>query len=485
MAHEPETHYANSAGASIAYQVVGEGPHDLIILPGWLSNIDLMWRDPGWERLIEGFCSFSRVILFDPRGSGLSDPADRVPTLETRADDMLAVLDAAGSEQVVPFGLSMGGPLGIMFAASRPERTSALVLYGTYANGSIEDDGTPGRTQWIKAMDAVGDSIEHWGEGRTMDWAAPSLGGNVLLRRAVGAFERGSLSPTMARLTWESAITECDVRAILENVRVSTLVLHRRDEAISVEYGRYLAEHIPGARLVELEGVDHFPSVGDTSSITGEVEEFLTGSRHQAEPNRVLSTVLFTDIVDSTKRAAELGDRAWREVLERHDEIARSEISRFRGREIKQTGDGFLATFDGPARGVRCAMALAERVRERGIEIRCGVHTGECERRGADIGGIAVHIGARIGALAEPGEVLVSSTVKELIAGSGIEFEDRGMHSLKGIPDAWRLFSPVGERDQLRDPPALPRPRRDPVAHRVASMPRLSRTLLRAIRRRR
>jgi pimeloyl-ACP methyl ester carboxylesterase len=443
MPLEPETRYAQSTGGSIAYQVVGEGPLDLVIISGWLSHVDLIWRDPGWERFIGALASFSRVILFDPRGCGLSDPIDRPPTLELRADDLRAVLDAAGSERAALFGLSMGGPLGVMFAASHPERTSALVLYGTYATGAAPDEGTPGGERWIELMAEVRDSIDHWGEGRTVDWGAPSVSGSALMRRAVGAFERASLSPTMARLTWEANIAECDVRAILGSVRVPTLVLHRRDERIPVEYGRYLAEQIPGARLVELEGVDHFPSVGDVESITDEVEEFLTGVRHEHEPDRVLATVLFTDIVDSTRRAVEMGDRAWRELLERHDEIVRDEIARFRGREIKHTGDGFFATFDGPARAVRGAVALAERAQDLGVQIRCGVHTGECELRGDDVGGIAVHIGARIEALAGAGEVLVSSTVKDLVAGSGLRFEDRGEHQLKGVPEVWRLFSLV------------------------------------------
>ncbi len=249
----------------------------------------------------------------------------------------------------------------------------------------------------------------------------------------------------MALLSLEAAITQCDVRAILENVRVPTLVLHRRGDRIPVEYGRYFAEHIPAARLVELEGIDHAPSVGDVESITGEVEEFLTGMRHEHESDRVLATVLFTDIVGSTQRAGELGDRAWGELLERHDQIARAAIARFRGQEVKYTGDGFLATFDGPARAVRCALAIGEEVRALGIEIRSGVHTGECELRGEDLGGIAVHVGARIGALAGPGQVLVSSTVKDLVVGSGIAFQDRGMHALKGVPNEWRLFAAGGE----------------------------------------
>jgi class 3 adenylate cyclase len=483
MPTEPETRYAPSAGASIAYQVAGEGPVDIAIVPGWLSHVDLLWRDPGWVRFIEALASFSRVILYDPRGSGLSDPADRLPTLENRADDLRAVLDAADSERATLFGLSMGGPLSVMFGASYPERTSGLVLYGTYATGSIEDDGTPEPRRWIELMAEVRDSIDHWGEGRTALWAAPSLARNIVFRRAVGAFERASMSPTMARLTWESNLAECDVSAILESVLVPTLVLHRRDERIPVEYARDLAARIPGARLVELEGEDHFPAVGDVDAITGEVEEFITGARHQPEPDRVLATVLFTDIVDSTKRAAEVGDRAWRGLLEEHDEIVRAGIGRFRGHEVKHTGDGFLATFDGPARGVRCAVELSERLRERDIEIRCGVHTGECELRGDDIGGIAVHIGARIGALAGPGEVLVSSTVKDLVAGSGIAFEDRGSHALKGVPDTWRLFSPAGEDRRIERLPALSEPKRDPVADRIAGMPRLGRALMRLPRR--
>jgi class 3 adenylate cyclase len=484
MAREPETRYASATGGSIAYQVVGEGPLDLVVVPGWLSHVELLWRDPGWKRFVGELASFSRVILFDHRGTGLSDPVGGPPTLELRADDLHAVLDAAGSERTALFGLSMGGPMSVMFAATYPERTIALALYGTYANGSLEDDGTPERGRWIELMSEVRDSIDHWGEGRTADWGAPSLSHSAMLRRAVGALERAGMSPTMARLTWEAGISECDVSAILGSVRVPTLVLHRREERIPVEFGRYLAEQIPGARLVELEGVDHFPSVGDVESITGEVEEFLTGARHEHEPERVLATVLFTDIVDSTRRAAELGDRAWRELLERHDEIAHAEIARFRGREIKSTGDGFLATFDGPARAVRCATALAEHVRELGIEIRAGAHAGECERRGEDIGGIAVHIGARIGALAGAGEVLVSSTVKDLVSGSGIAFEDRGTHALRGVPDEWRLFAPAGEDGRLENLPPPPEPKQDPLIDAIARRPRLAQALARVIRRR-
>lgn len=282
-----------------------------------------------------------------------------------------------------------------------------------------------------------------------MDWAAPSVSHSTLYRRAVGALERMSMSPRMVQLTYAAVLTQVDVRDILGGVRVPTLVLHRRDEAIPVEFAREMAAKIPAARLVELEGVDHWPGVGDVESITGEVEEFLTGHRHEQVSDRVLATVLFTDIVDSTRRAAEFGDRRWRELLERHDEITREELARFQGREIKHTGDGFLATFDGPTRAVRCATTLVERMPDLGIDVRSGLHTGECELRGDDIGGIAVHIGARIAALATAGEVLVSRTVKDLVNGSGIAFEDRGTHVLKGVPAQWNLFAPAGEDDPM------------------------------------
>ena len=449
MPSERETRYAKSDGASIAYQVVGEGPLDLVIVPGWLSHVEALWLDPGWAQLIEGFASFARVILYDPRGTGLSDPTPRPLPLERRVDDLAAVLAAVGSVRTALFGLSMGGPLSVMYAASNPDRVPSLILYGTYPTGSTEPDGTLEREQWIELTKEVSDSIEHWGEGRTVSWAAPSRAHDPKFVRAAAAFERSSFGPMMARMTFDTNLTETDVTSILGSVRVPALVLHRRDERIPVAYGRQLAAQIPGARIVELEGRDHFPSVGDVDAIIGEVEQFLTGERRVPERDRVLATVLFTDIVDSTKRAAELGDRAWRELLERHDEIVRSEIGHFRGREVKQTGDGFLATFDGPARAVRCASVLIERLSKDGLQIRCGVHTGECERRGDDLGGIAVHIGARVGATARPGEVLVSSTVKELVAGSGIAFEERGPYALKGISESWNLFAAVGDSDRV------------------------------------
>jgi class 3 adenylate cyclase len=447
MARKPETHYAKGPGGDIAYQVVGDGPMDLVVVPGWISHVDLMWSVSAYARFNEELASFARVILWDKLGTGLSDPIVEPPTLESRADEVRAVLDAAGSDRPALFGISMGGPISVMFAASYPERVSALVLYGSYANGSLEPDGSPERATWITALNGVRASIDHWGEGTTIDWAAPSISSNAGYREAFGAFERASMSPKMALLQWQTHMRLLDVRDVLSSVHVPALVLHRKDEAIPLEFAYELAAGIPGARLVELDGVDHLPIVGDIASITGEVEEFLTGQRHEPPSDRILATVMFTDIVGSTRRAAELGDRRWRELLEQHDEITCAEVVRFRGRVVKNTGDGFLATFDGPTRAVRCATTLAERIPDLGVDVRSGLHTGECELRGDDIGGIAVHIGARVAALAGAGEVLVSNTVKDLVNGSGITFRDRGTHALKGLPGEWQLFSPSGQQD--------------------------------------
>jgi class 3 adenylate cyclase len=485
MVRQPETRYARGPEGNLAYQVVGDGPTDLVIVPGWFSHVDLLWGDPGWASFVGELASFARVVLYDKRGTGLSDPVDGVPTLESRVDDLRAVLDSAGSSRAALFGFSEGGPISVLFAASYPERVSALILYGTYANGSLDDDGSPERKKWIEFLVKARATIDHWGEGRTVDWAAPSLGRSALYRRAVGALERAGMSPRMALLTLEAVLTQLDVREILGSVRVPTLVLHRKEEAIPVEFGRELAANIPGARLVELDGVDHYPAVGDIKSITGEVEEFLTGQRHEHAVDRVLATVLFTDIVDSTRRATELGDQRWRELLERHDEITRAEITRFQGRVIKHTGDGFLATFDGPTRALRCATTLAERMPELGIDVRSGLHTGECEPRGDDIGGIAVHIGARIAALANAGEVLVSSTVKDLVNGSGIAFQDRGTHVLKGIRGEWRLYAPAGRDDPIENlPPTPQKAAQDRLADYLTRRPAVGRMLLLMAKRR-
>jgi class 3 adenylate cyclase len=373
-----------------------------------------------------------------------------MPTLESRVDDLRAVMDATDSQQAALFGFSEGGPISVLFAATHPQRVHSLILYGTLAGGPLEDDGSA-RARWLKLLTRIRLSIDHWGEGMTIDWAAPSLCGIAGARTAMGALERAGMSPRMALFTWQAAIRQVDVRDILGSVGVPTLVLHRKGDAVPLECGRELAAKIPGARLVELEGVDHMPFVGDMTSITGEVEEFLTGHRHEPPIDRMLATVLFTDIVNSTRRAAELGDRRWRELLDRHDEITFAEISSFQGRVIKQTGDGVLATFDGPTRAVLCAIALADRITRIGIDIRSGLHTGECERRGYDIGGIAVHIAARIAALANAREVLVSNTVKDLVYGSGITFEDRGAHVLKGVPGEWSLFTSTGRHDAVEE----------------------------------
>jgi class 3 adenylate cyclase len=485
MVRQPDTRYAQGPLGGIAYQVVGDGPLDLVVVPGLISHVDMMWGDPGWAEFIDGLASFARVVLYDKLGTGLSDPVDGVPTLESRADDLRAVMDAAGCRRAAMFGMSEGGPISLLFAATYPDRVRSLVLWGTYACGARDKGGSPGWEKWADLLDAVEERLDRWGEGLSIEWAAPSLSHSALYRRAVGALERASMSPKMARLTFEAVLTQVDVRDILGSVRVPTLVLHRRDDPLPIEFGREIAAKVPNARMVELEGVDHWPAIGDVQSIIDETQEFLTGHRQEHVPDRVLATVLFTDIVDSTRRAAELGDRRWRELLERHDELTRAELARFQGREVKHTGDGFLATFDGPTRAVRCATTLAERMPELGIEVRSGLHTGECELRGNDIGGIAVHIGARVAALAQAREVLVSSTVKDLVNGSGITFQDRGSHALKGIPGEWKLFAPIGEHDPMDNVTTAPQEAaQDPWVDRLKGQRRLGRVLLRMARNR-
>jgi class 3 adenylate cyclase/dienelactone hydrolase len=447
----PDTHYAKGPSGSIAYQVIGKGPMDLVIVPGWFSHIDKSWENPAWRAYIEEFVSFARVIIYDKSGTGLSDPVDGVPTVESRADDLRAVLDAARSERTAVFGLSEGGVIATLFAATYPERVSALILFGTGAGGSLEDLDAVTREKSRNVVAKIRSTIDHWGEGQTIDWANPSRKDDPEARRAMGAFERAAMSPKMALITYQAVIRQIDMADIHGSVRVPTLVLHRKDDSVPVGLGRALAARISGARLVELDGVDHLPWEGDYKSVTGEVEEFLTGQRQQRPPDRVLATVLFTDIVDSTRRAAELGDQRWRELLQRHDELARAEIASYQGRFVKHTGDGLLATFDGPTRAVACATALTERMPQIGLDIRSGLHTGECLRRGDDIGGIAVHIAARIAAKAAANEVLVSNTVKDLVYGSGITFDDRGAHVLKGVPGEWRLYAPTGHHDPVEE----------------------------------
>jgi class 3 adenylate cyclase len=440
MPSVPETRYAKSGDLNIAYQVVGEGPFDLVYVPGWVSNIEAMWEEPSHARLLGRLAAFSRLILFDKRGTGMSDPVpvDRLPTLEERMDDVRAVMDAAGSERAAIFGLSEGGLMSVLFSATSPERIEALITHAIYATRLRSRD-----YPWAPKPEARAAEIEEiertWGGEMDISNLAPSAD-EAFKRRAV-AYLRRSASPgaAVALLRMNSQI---DVREVLPTIRVPTLVLQRVDDRdVNVEEGRWIARQIPGAKYVELPGDEHLIWAGDVDAVVDEVEEFLTGRRPVYEPDRVLATVLFTDIVGSTERATELGDRRWRQLLDQHHSLVRRQLERFDGREVDTAGDGFLATFDGPARAIRCADSLRVGVRALGLEIRAGLHTGECEVVGDGVRGIAVHTGARVAALAGTGEVLVSSTVKDLVAGSGIEFEDRGTHKLKGVPGEWRLYA--------------------------------------------
>ena len=442
MFEVPETRYAKSGDVNIAYQVVGDGPFDLIHVPMFVSNLELQWADPAEHTYYERLASFCRLIMFDKRGTGLSDRV-AVATLEERMDDLRAVMDAAGSQRAAVFGSSEGGALSILFTATYPERVSALVLYGAYPRMAWAPDYPDGIPEEIQAL-TVQNFEENWGrgqEGGIPVWAlAPDRVDDPAWRKAHGRWERLSASPGAAVAAYQM-IFQIDVRHLLSAIRVPTLVVYRTADLAHAAGSRYLGAHIPGAKVVELPGNTYWPYLGDQDAIVDEIEEFLTGVRPVHAPDRALATVLFTDIVSSTERAAALGDDAWTRTLDRHDALVAHEVERHRGREINTTGDGILATFDGPARAVRCAQAICEEVQSLGIEVRAGLHTGEIELRGADIGGIADHIGQRVSALAGPGEVLVSSTVKDLVAGSGITFTDRGSHVLKGVPDEWRVFA--------------------------------------------
>lgn len=435
----PQTRYAHCGEVSIAYQVYGHGPRDLIILPGAVWHIEQLWSDPGYHRFMRGLADLGRVITYDKRGTGMSDPVPAAPSLDDRMDDVLAVLDATDSDRATVLGVSEGGPIGAMFAASHPERTEKLIIYGAFVCGMTRLD-TPGGDRVVARWQRIMKEFEgQWGEGASVGWAAPSID-TPTIRRAVGVWERMSASPAMARANMQANL-QIDVRPVISSIQVPTLVLHRRDDAMPVEHGRYYAEHIPGARIVELDGRDHWPFVGDVDEILGEIEEFVSGARAVHGSDSLLATVLFTDIVGSTQRAAALGDSAWRAVLQEHDALVRSQLMAHDGREVKHLGDGFLAVFDRPAKAVRCATRIAAEAAELGIDIRAGLHTGECEQRDTDVAGLAVHIGARIGAMADAREVLVSRTVRDLVLGSGIEFSDRGEHVLKGVPGRWHVFA--------------------------------------------
>ena len=441
----PPTRYARSGEASIAYQVVGDGPMDLVLVLGFATHLEIQWEAPALRHFFERISSFARLIVFDKRGTGLSDPVGEVPTLEQRVDDVRAVMDAAGSERAALFGISEGAPMCALFAATHPERVSALVLYGAMARTTEAPD-----YPWGSPAEALREAAEvfiapSWGQEAqgTVEVFAPSLAADPDAVAFAARLERSAASPGMVWQIFEMFLN-IDVRAVLPTIHVPTLVLHRRlDRVVNRRAGEDLAARIPGARYVELAGIDHLPWAGDADAVLGEVEEFLTGQRSVPEADRVLATVMFTDIVGSTERAAELGDARWRSLLSAHQDAVRRDLARFRGREVKTLGDGCLATFDGPARAIQCGQALAATARSLGLEVRIGLHTGEVELMGSDVSGIAVHIAARVGALADAGEVLVSSTVKDLVAGSGIPFADRGTRQLKGISDEWRLFAAV------------------------------------------
>ena len=444
MTAAPKTRYARSGDVNIAYQIAGKGPIDLVYVPGWVSNIETAWEDPHVSRFLERLASFSRLILFDKRGTGLSDRVSisELPTLEQRMDDVRAVMDAAESERAALFGASEGGVMCALFGATYPDRTAALVLYGSYAKGIATADYPQGMAEQEVIDEFVEGLTELWDDaGGLLNFWAPSASNDPVAQAAFGRYLRTGASPSaVVALTRMNAAI--DIRHVLPVIAVPTLVIHRSEDMIvSVEAGRDLAAGIEGAKYVELPGEDHLWFHGDGDAILGEVEEFLTGTRGAEIVDRILATVMFTDIVDSTRKAAALGDRRWRDLLGRHDTLMRRELERHRGRAVKTLGDGFLATFDGPARAIRCACSARDALRGLEVEVRAGLHTGECELIGDDLGGIAVNIGARVGSVARPGEVLVSRTVTDLVAGSGIEFTDRGVHSLKGVPGEWQLYA--------------------------------------------
>lgn len=436
---EAETRYAKSGDVHIAYRVFGDGPRDIVLVPGTISHAELYWDFPPNRHLLERLTSFARVIVFDKRGQGLSDRTAE-QTLEERIGDVLAVMDAVGSERATIYGWSEGGAMSLMFAATYPERTSELVLFGSFACMRAAPWNIPPElfNEFCVALES------EWGQGALSIRNAPSRANDEGFVRWWSKIERAAASPGSIVALFR-ANYGIDVRHVLSSISVPTLIFHREhDSVVPVEAGRYLAAHIPGARYVELPGADHMIQALDheiLDDLLDEVEEFLTGAHERPEPDRLLATLMMNDIVGSTEKAVRLGDRHWNETLTRYYGAVRAELAAFRGVEVNTTGDGVLATFDGPARAIRCAGAIRERVRDLGIRIRTGVHTGECEVIDGGIGGIAVHIAARVAAKADADEVLVSSTVKDLVAGSRLEFSDRGTHQLKGVPGEWRLYA--------------------------------------------
>ncbi|MEX2253538.1 MAG: adenylate/guanylate cyclase domain-containing protein [Thermoleophilaceae bacterium] len=461
----PETRYAKSGELNLAYQVVGDGPAEIVLVPSFVSHLEFLWADPTIKAWLDRITAFARVVLFDKAGTGLSDPVSGIPTLEERMAEIEAVMDAAGVKRPALFGLSEGGPSSILFAAKRPERVSALILFGSFAFGAqvagtpddirrglldlLEDERyVPSAAKIDRLIQLQRHVLDNWGQGEAMHRFLPSRDPQQL-----ALIERVAASPGMARATLESA-ARLNVTGVLDTLDVPTLIVHARDDVVPIEGGRFLADRIPGARMLEIEGRDHAPWLSDAEHVAAEIEQFLTGTRRAPQGDRILATVLFTDIVGSTERAAEVGDARWRAVLERHEEVARSEISGFDGTFVKSTGDGVLATFPGPAAAIRCAERLLETARPLEIELRAGIHTGECELIGSDVAGLGVHIAARVSAAAKPGEILVSRTVRDLVVGSGIEFARRGEHELRGVPGKWELLataSGAGEDDVVGD----------------------------------
>ena len=437
----PTTRYANSGEVSIAYQVVGDGPVDVLFLPGWISQVEHVWESPSVSRFLERHATFSRFILFDRRGTGLSEPVATAPTLADEVGDVIAVLDAVGSTSAALWAYGLGGPTAVRLAAEHPDRVSALVLFATVARTTWDDD-----YEWAPTRDARTEMVEElvagWGEGLQPSALAPSVADDPAAQQWFARLQRLAASPRTAR-AMSLATNDLDVRDALGQVTVPTLVMHRSGDAVwDVRHSRYLAAHIPGARLVLLSGGDSFPWYGDAEAVIGEVEEFLTGTRGRADSQRVLLTVMFTDIVDATSRVARAGDERWRDRLADHDAVVRAQLARFGGQEIKTTGDGFLATFDGPpSRALRCAEATVTALQDHGFDVRVGMHTGECEIVDDDVVGMAVHIAARVSSLAAAGEVLVSGTVFGTVVGGPFSFEDRGFHELRGVPGSWPLFA--------------------------------------------
>jgi pimeloyl-ACP methyl ester carboxylesterase len=431
--------YAKNGDVNIAYRVFGAGSRDVVLVPGTLSHVEVLWEMPVARHLLHRLTAFARVIVFDKRGQGLSDRvAPTEHTLEERIADLRAVMDAAGSERATLYGWSEGGLMCLMFCATYPERVSSLGLYGTFASSKDPP--------WSQSKEQVEERLaiwtDHWGEGILLEFNAPSLRNDPAVREVVGRLERASASPGNIRALMR-ANYQLDVRHLLPVITAPTLILHRvADALVPVACGRYLAEHIPNARFVEIPGTDHTILDIETQDVVADhIEDFITGQRQRPEPDRVLATVMFTDIVGSTQRAAAMGDSRWRELRDNWYSLMRKELTAFRGREVDTAGDGLLATFDGPARAIRCAASIREHVHTLGLQVRTGVHTGECELAGDKVVGIAVHIGARVAAAANPDEVVVSSTVRDLVAGSGLKFGDRGMHHLKGVPDEWHLYA--------------------------------------------